>query len=205
MLPTSQPVVHLAASMEANNIQRALTSLEDRFHELRNVGEKRLQANERTIYDLQEQLANAIGCQHETEIKLRATEEELLLRSEEVNYLRIRCEVLLQEAKQVEQLQTQTQKMQAHLEQSKLEDEQLLINLNQTLEDNKKLRIKVEHAGKAYSELRGITQKSQNTIDRLIKLLSQSTAHMGLKRLNILPQAKRRLHKTKHQAQPPTP
>jgi chromosome segregation ATPase len=152
--------------METTNLQLALTSLENRFRELSSLGEQQIQTHENTILELQERLSHAIGSQKDAELKLQYCEsasigqqetyaqeveslqDKLKRRDEEVGYLRVRCEVLLQQNERTEAYQAEILRLNQYIDQSRLEDQHLVDQLGQALaeiEEQKKMANHLKH------------------------------------------------------------
>lgn len=177
------------SSMEATNLQLALTSLENRFRELSSLGEQQIQTHENTILELQERLSHAIGSQKATEAQLQTCEEAFALeleglqdklkrRDEEVIHLRVRCEVLLQNNERTEVCQAEILRLNQYIDQSRLEDQHLVDQLSHALaeiDEQKRLanhlKYELQNSRKQIEKLRGLFGKNQLVISRLAQNL----------------------------------
>ena len=180
--------------MELSNVQSALASLEERFHQLRVDGERRLQQQETTIAELRQQLAEAIGKNRTAETKLAALESaqtdqhiaheqeiaglqnKLKARNEEVDHLRIRCEVLLQQSMRTQALESEVQRLTDYIRQSEQEDQQLYVQLSRSLDDRREqaalsndLRAQLKHARRSQEKLTTLLHKKQHLFTRLLQ------------------------------------
>ena len=171
--------------METNNLQLALTTLENRFRELSSLGDQQLQTHENTISELKERLSHAIGSQKTTETQLQSCKEaytqeledlqiKLQRRDEEVGHLRVRCEVLLQQNERTDDYQAEILSLNQYIDQSRLEDQHLVDQLSQALleiEEQKRIANNLKHElqnlYKQKERFKILIVRSQNTISRL--------------------------------------
>ncbi len=156
--------------MELSHVQSGLTSLEDRFRELRILGEQQLQDHENTIANLQQQLSQAIAQQQAAEKLHEIDRLKLQQRIDEISYLRIRCEVLLQQTKETELLKQKVQRLEDHLEQVKLEDQGLFSELKQSTRVNIDLNEELTQANKLNSFLATLLNHKQHLLAKLFEL-----------------------------------
>jgi DNA repair exonuclease SbcCD ATPase subunit len=174
--------------MELSNIQSALASLEERFHKLRVLGEQQLQKHESTIAELRQQLAESIGEHRAVEAKLESQntshEQELAIllqklehRNKEVDHLRIRCELLLQQSRHTKALEDEAQQLKEYIQQCDLEDQELCRQLNESLDENrdqvarsKDLQVKLNHARRVQQGLASLLSKERHLFTRLLQL-----------------------------------
>lgn len=173
--------------MESNTLQLALASLENRFRELSSLGEQQIQTHENTIFDLEERLSHAIGSQLATEAQLKSSEDtfaqevaglqaKLQRREEEVDHLRVRCEVLLQQNERTEAYQAEIQGLNQYIDQSRLEDQHLVEQLTRAvaeIEEQKKLVNQLKYdlisSRQHKDKLKVIVEKNHYMISRLAK------------------------------------
>jgi len=174
--------------MELSNVQSALASLEERFHRLSVNSRQRLQKQETTIAELRQQLAEMIA-KHRTaeasqrdqnishELEMTALCRKLEVRKEEVDNLRIRCEVLLQQSRRAQALEAEVQRLNEYIHQCEQEDQELYVQLNYALDENreqaaltKNLRIQLKLARRYQEILVTSLKKEHRLFTRLLQL-----------------------------------
>lgn len=156
--------------MDSNSVQQALISLEDRFRELRDLGQNKLQAQETTIGELRNQLSQAIAAEMAASQKIIAAEmaasqkidelsSKLEHKSKEVDILRVRCEISAQRARHAEALKQQLETARATIQEKIQEEEHMLEIISDLNARNRELR----------SEARSLAQSAQQSHAHLTK------------------------------------
>lgn len=145
--------------MESNSVQQALISLEDRFRELRDLGQNKLQDQETTIGELRNQLSQAIAAEMAASQKIDDLSSKLEHKSKEVDILRVRCEISAQRARHAEALKQQLETARATIQEKIQEEEHMLEIISDLNTRNQELR----------SEARSLTQSVQQSHAYLTK------------------------------------
>lgn len=167
--------------MDSNRVQQALISLEDRFRELRDLGQNRLQVQETTISDLRDQLSRAIAAEMEATKRLEDLRDQYEHKSKEVDSLRVRCEIFAQRARQTEILKQRLEDLQEALKDKTREEEQMLELVSSLSERSNSLKseiqVETQRSARVHNALAGsftVLRKYACLNSRLIQALSRS-------------------------------
>lgn len=181
--------------MDSNRVQQALISLEDRFRELRDLGQKRLQVQETTISDLRNELSGAIAAEmeaakqlqelrnkynqsvedlhNEYEHKIKDLSDQLTRKSTEVETLRVRCEIFAQRARQAELLKQRLEDLQGALKEKTREEEQMLEIISSLSERSKSLKSEIQAETQKRSQAHSVLAGSFTLLRRYASLNSR--------------------------------